>query len=125
MAVTPKGRRVYTGRNVTVHFDLDRKGIAECAMGPELHGSVVALATNEAMPYAIGISPRSRRQHQHYAESFVVAPGAMLIRGMRRVAAHLINTAPHAAALEWGNEHAPNGQHILGRTLDHLNRPRA
>jgi hypothetical protein len=92
-------------------------------MGPQLHESVIQLAETKAKPYAVSISPHSDRDHQHYAASFSVVPGAMMIRRMRRVAAHLINSAPHAAAVEWGNQKTPNGHHVLGRTLDHLNGP--
>lgn len=117
-------KTVYRGRNVTVEFELDRKGIAACAMGPELRASVLDLAEHEAKPFAVSISPHSNRQdHRHYADSFGIVPGAMMIRRMRRVAAHLINSAPHAAAVEWGNERTPNGHRVLGRTLDHLNKP--
>jgi hypothetical protein len=119
-----RGRRVYTGRNVTAYFDLDRDGIAELAMNPVLMGSVIACAEGEAKPYAVSISPRSNRQHKHYADSFTVVPGAVMIRRMRRAAAHLINDAPHAAFVEWGND-GFEGHRVLGRTLDHLNRPRS
>lgn len=113
----------YRGRNVVVVFELDRKGIARCAMGPELRASVMLLAENEAKPYAISISPRSDRQHQHYADSFSVVPDTVVIRAMRRVAANLVNSAQHAAAVEWGNDQVPTPHRVLGRTLDHLNTP--
>lgn len=119
-------RTVYRSPTVKVEFEMDRKGIAEIAMGPRLRETVLAFAENEAKPYAVSISPRSDREdHVHYADSFHVVPGAMMIRRMRRVAAHLINSAPHAAAVEWGNERVPRGQRILGRTLDHFMGPNA
>lgn len=117
-------RTVYRSPHVKVEFEMDRKGIAEIAMGPRLREAVLDFAENEAKPYAVSISPRSDRQdHVHYADSFHVVPGAMMIRGMRRVAAHLINSAEHAAAVEWGNERVPRAQRILGRTLDHFMQP--
>jgi hypothetical protein len=115
---------VYRGRTVVVDFDMDRRGIAEIAVGPELKAAVHTVAETEAKPYAISISPRSTRRHQHYMDSFSVKDTHTVITGMRRVAAWLFNNAPHAAAVEWGNQ-ATNGEghRVLGRTLDHLNRP--
>lgn len=121
-------KTVYRGTNVKVDFELNRKGIAECAMGIELRTSVLLCATVEAKPYARSISPRSDRNdpgHVHYQDSFHVVPGAVMIRAMRRVAALLINNAPHATTVEWGNNRVVSGHRVLGRTLDHLNRPRA
>lgn len=118
MAPTP----VFRGRHVIVTFEMDRVGIAKCAMGPELEAAVLHLANDVAKPYAERISPRSKRQHQHYADSFVVVPGTAWIAAMRRVAARLWNTAPHAAAVEWGNGSTNSrGHRVLGKTLDHLN----
>lgn len=116
------GRVVYRGQHVTVSFNMDRKGIAKVAMGPELAAAVINLAETKAKPFAVSISPRSNRAHQHYADSFTVVPGTETIAAMKRVAARLINTAPHAAAVEWGNEKTPNGHRVLGKTLDHLSR---
>ncbi len=122
------GRRVTvyrspTGR-VTVEFDVDsyKRGIARCAVGPELRGVVDAIA-HTAELYAKSISPRSRRQHQHYQDSFrhqrttVVLPPRW---PMRRVCARLWNVAPHAAAVEWGGAHNPTGHRVLGKTLERL-----
>lgn len=120
---TVPGRvRVFTGRHVIVSFELDRAGLAKCAMGPELTAAVTHLATNTAKPYAERISPRSKRQHEHYADSFAVVIDSEVIESMRRVAARLVNTAAHAAAVEWGNAKTHGrGHRVLGRTLDHLN----
>jgi hypothetical protein len=114
---------VYRGTHVTVEFDLDRKGIAELAMGPKMRQGILDFAEGPLKSYAIGISPRSSKEHQHYADSFVVVPGAKVIRRLRRVAALLINTAPHAAAVEWGNEQTPRGHRVLGETLAHFMGP--
>jgi hypothetical protein len=117
------GREVYRGRHVIVSFQMDRSGIAQIAMGPKLLAAVLDLAETKAKPYAESISPRSDRDdHVHYADSFVVVPGTAWIAAMRRVAARLYNTAPHAAAVEWGNAGVnARGHRVLGRTLDHLN----
>jgi hypothetical protein len=116
------GTAVYRGRHVIVSFHMDRAGIAKIAMGPKLQAAVLDLAETTAKPYAERISPRSDRQHIHYADSFVVVPGTAWIAAMKRVAARLFNTAPHAAAVEWGSaKNGGRGQRILGQTLDHLN----
>lgn len=114
------GRRVYRGRHVIVSFDMDRKGIAALAMGPELEAAVIHLAEHTAKPYAISLSPRSRENtEEHFQDSFDVVVGTRTIRQLRRVAAFLINGSPHAAAVEWGNSHT-EAHRVLGRTLDHL-----
>lgn len=116
-----KGRLVYRGRNCTVHFDLDRNGIAEIAMTPKLLGEVMDVAQNTALPYALRISPRSTRTGKvHYQDSFVVVPGTAIIRGLRRVAARLYNTASHATAVEVGTARN-RAYHVFRNTLDHLN----
>lgn len=119
----PGGRRtVYQGRNVVVEFEMDRSGIARCAMGPELKAAVMHLAATKALPYAMEASPRSDEHHRHYQDSFSVVPGTMWIAAMQRVAARLWNTAPHAAAVEWGNKQTGyQGHRVLGHTLDYLN----
>lgn len=120
------GRRVtvYRSPSVTVEFDIDsyKSGIARCAVGPELRGAVDTIA-RKAEAYARSISPRSRRRHQHYADSFrhqrttVVLPPRW---PMRRVCARLWNMAPHAAAVEWGVAGSPRGHRVLGKTLEKL-----
>lgn len=117
----PKGRLVFRGSKVMVHFDMDRKGIAACAMGPELAGEVMKLATRQALPYAISVSPRSSRTDKvHYQDSFVAVPGTAWVAAMRRVAARLYNLAPHAIVVEKGTAKTP-AHRVLGKTLDHLN----
>jgi hypothetical protein len=118
---TPQGRRVFTGGRVHVHFDMNRKGIAGIAMGPELAASVMEVAEQTALPYAVSISPRSGRTDKiHYQDSFVVVPGTAWIVAMRRVAARLYNLAPHAIVVEVGTDKTP-AHRVLGKTLDHLN----
>lgn len=116
-----KGRRVYTGRHCTVHFKMDRKGIAEIAMGPKLLDAVMDLAEKVALPYAVGISPRSNRTDKvHFQDSFVVVPGTAWVAAMRRVAARLYNLAPHAIVVEVGTDKTP-AHHVFRDTLNHLN----
>jgi hypothetical protein len=123
MAEFDPGRvNVFRGRHVIVDFQMDRKGMARCAMGPELADAVHSVVEDRAMPYAIGISPVSDRNHEHYVEAFSTIMGTATIRSLRRVAALLINSSPHAAAVEWGNARTDGkGHRVLGRTLDHLN----
>jgi hypothetical protein len=122
-AETGGGRRlVYPGKTVQVYFELDRPGIAAIAMGPQLAAAVIDLATTKALPYAIEASPRSAEHHRHYQDSFVVVPGTAWIAAMKRVAARLVNTSDHAAAVEWGSQRTGfEGHHVLGHTLDYLN----
>lgn len=115
-----RGTRVYTGRRLTVDFELDRDGIAEIAVGPRLKDAVHHLAEHRAKPYAISISPVWKgKGGGTYIRSFQVKDDHTVIAAMRRVAARLYNTADHAAAVEFGNKHA-KGQRILGRTVDFL-----
>lgn len=110
---------VYTGTHVSVDFQLNRKGIAEIAMGPRLAEAVLSVCEDRAKPYAISISPTSSRVHKHYVESFDVSLGTATIRSLRRVAGILANTSDHALAVEWGNAHS-KGHNVLGKTLSHL-----
>jgi len=44
---------------------------------------------------------------QSYRESFVIVPGSLVkIKGLRRVSTNVVNTADHAAALEFGSGEA-------------------
>lgn len=117
-------KTVYRGRNVRVEFELDRAGIREIAVGPELAYATHYVADVVAKPYAITNSPRSLVNKIHYQDSFRVTQ--VVVDGighppMRRVGARLLNIAPHAAAVEWGNRRTPRGHHVLGATLDFLN----
>lgn len=114
-------KTVYRGRTLSIGFKMDRKGIAACAMGPELLASVISIAEKRALPYAVSISPRTTRKHVHYQDSFLVIPGTVVIRDMMRVAARLANVSRQASRVEWGVEaNDQRGQRILGRTMDHL-----
>lgn len=127
----PQGKVVYRSPNVVVRFKLDRDGIRKIALGPELRSACHDVVESKALPYAIGISPVSdRRRAQHYIFSFQVhdvltgmlAPENIGHPPMLRVGARLINTAPHAAAVEWGTaKNGGRGHRVLGRTLDYLN----
>jgi hypothetical protein len=119
----PMGRRpVFRSRRIHVDFELDRQGIAEIAVGPELRNACHDVVAHKALPYAISISPRSLAEHQHYQDSFIVQD--LLVFGippehpMTRVGTRLLNVVDHAAAVEWGNRRTPRGHHILRETLN-------
>jgi hypothetical protein len=125
--------RVYTGRHVTVDFQLDARGIRKIATGWALRRACLLVVTTQALPYAVSISPRSRRDrgedrdHPHYQDSFQVESVVTGAGGdesigrppMRRVGARLVNIARHAAVVEFGKR-GQRGHHILRRTLEHL-----
>jgi hypothetical protein len=115
--------RVYQSQSVIVDYEPARgpEGIAGIAMSRPVAGACRELVERKALPYAISISPRSTKQHQHYADSFFVEEGTTVIAAMRRVALLLVNDSDHAAAVEWGNEQTPDPHRVLGRTLAYLN----
>lgn len=114
---------VYRGANITVYYEPDRRSIARCAVGPELHEAVHDVVENIARPFAIGISPRRTGA---YSRSFqldttYVAMGFPQL--MTRVAARLVNTDPGAAAIEYGKRNRrgeQRGAHVLQKTLEML-----
>lgn len=122
MAEFDPGRvNVYTGTHAIVDFQMDRKGIAEIAMGPRLAEAVISVCELRAKPYAISISPVSDRNHRHYVEGFDVLLGTATIRSLRRVAGLLLNTSEHAILVELGNsQNGGKGHHVLRKTLSHL-----
>ncbi len=116
---------VYRSRNMSMYYKGSLRDFAEIAMSRQILAACLEIAYEDALPYAIMISPR----HEFtYVRSFQVKPTTVMVRGMRRVAARLINTAPHAALVEWGGKRrgskgAPRyrpGQHVLGRTRDRI-----
>lgn len=97
-------KRVYTGRNITMFYQGSLRDFAEIAMSPKILAICLEIATERALPYAIEISPR---HDEVYVRSFQVRPTTVVLRGMRRVCARLINTAPHSALVEFGGK--PSG----------------
>lgn len=119
---------VYRSPTVTVYYKPDRRSIARCAVGRELHHAVRDLAEGIAKPYAIGIAPKRTGT---YAKSFQVHLRLIALGHpelMTRVTADLVNEDPGsgpggesgAAGIEWGSHGAP-GHHVLQRTLAMLN----
>jgi hypothetical protein len=115
------GRPVFSGFNVIVRFELDRRGIAEIAVGPELRDAVNDIVETRARPYAISISEAFRRTGQYIASFEVNATHVVLPPEypMRRVAAELANTSDHALLVEVGSENN-RAHHVMRRTLEHL-----
>lgn len=100
----------------------DESGFRALAVGPELLAACMAVA-ERGRAYAEVISAPFSDTGE-YAGSFDVQPAVTVVNRLPRASARLENTAPHAAAVEWGNENVPNPHRPLGRTLDHLERPR-
>lgn len=115
-------KRVYTGRNVTVFYQDFLHQFAEIAMSRRILAICLEVATERAMPIAIELSPVDQGT---YIRSWKVYPSTAVVAGMRRVCAKLVNTAPHAALVEWGGSktnaaYRRRGQHILQQVRDEL-----
>jgi len=102
---------------VHVRFVPDKKGIAACAVGPELRHAVHDIAAS-AMPYAELISPVDTGD---YATSWEVVDTIVTditpVYPMARVAAQLTNTSEHAVLVEVDTPNSP-GHWVLSRVLD-------
>ncbi len=131
-----RGQLVYRGPHVSVRFKLNRRGVQGVALSWEVGQACHDWASHKAKPYAIRISPRTKKtDKKHYADSFEVrrvligAPPVEKIIGrppMVRAGAILINTAPYAAAVEYGEKRAHHQQkshRVLGKTLARFRRP--
>lgn len=103
-------KRVYTSPRLIVYYQDDLKDFAEIAMSPRLLAICLEIATEKALPIAIEVSPRDEGT---YIRSWRVRPTTVVLRGMRRVCARLINEAPHAGLVEWGGR--PGGGRYKGR----------
>lgn len=104
---------------VVVRFKLNKRGIAACAVGPELRDAVHDIAAS-ALPYAELISPRDTGE---YSTSWEVVDTIVTDIGhplkMPRAAAHLANTSEHAILVEVGNGSPASDPHrVLSKVLD-------
>lgn len=96
------------------------------ANGPELHAACTA-AAEKAKAIAVGLAQEFRVTGE-YADSFEVTDETVDWHGEYpgpRAAGRLTNTAPYAAAVEWGHEGredepGQSAHHVLARTLDAL-----
>lgn len=106
---------------MAARYTPSRAGWARIAMSPQIQAACVAVA-EEGKAFAIGISPSSGDPvGTPYAGSFEV--NATTVTGGQyspRVGAELRNTAPHAAAVEFGNARRRHADRVLGRTEAHL-----
>lgn len=93
-----------------MYYQDSLKDFAEIAMSPRILAICLEIATEDALPIAISLSPRDAGT---YVRSWKVKPTTVVLRGMRRVCARLINDAPHAGLVEWGGK--PGGGHYKGR----------
>lgn len=104
-------------------------GFRDLALSPKVR-EALARVCEKAKGHAEEISAdiRSDQEHQHYNESFEVRPETVEWAGEHpgpRAAARLQNTAPHAAAVEYGYKGRAAGptdsaHRVLGRTLEWL-----
>ncbi len=120
--VTLPGRRttVYVSPRMLVQFSMNRSGIAAVAVDRPLREATRSVVVNQAMPYAIRISPRG--ETLDYVSSFRPIETFVVIAGMRRAACRLFNGSDHAAAVEWISARGfGRGYRVLGRTLARLN----
>ncbi len=132
-----RGDLVYRGVHCTVHFDLDRDGIRKLAVSEQMGGASRDWIVNKAIPFAKGISPRSSKDDKkHYQDSFEIEkvfvgmPPSDLIIGkpfpMMRAAHRMLNTAPYAVAVEYGDKRTRRRQRahrVFGRVMARFNRP--
>jgi hypothetical protein len=104
----------------------DDAGWERIATGPSMVAMLTEVA-EKAKGYAVSISPYDPTpdDNGHYRDSFQVEHDTWTIGGFRRAITRLRNTAPYAAAVEWGYKGragAPDvdAHRVLGRTLAHL-----
>jgi hypothetical protein len=96
------------------------------AVGPEIRAACLAEA-ERAKAIAVGLAQEFRVSGE-YADSFEVSDETIDWHGEYpgpRAAGRLTNTAPYAAAVEWGyegraGEPSSSAHHVLARTLDAL-----
>ena len=97
-----------------VHFELNSAGIAALLRSPEMHEFVMSRARGGAQ-FAGRIAPRRTGE---YAASIHAEDGGLGGPRRDRVMGLIVASAPYSAAVEWGNAHAEQAHHVLGRTLD-------
>ena len=107
-----------------VRVTWDANGMSALLVSRDM-AAMTRTAAQAGMVYAKSISPRSKKQHQHYKSSFVVRKAKFNDpRGGTRVGAVLVNTADHAGAVEWGTDRAgrkPQAAHnVLARTVSFI-----
>ncbi len=130
------GHLVYDSPTLQVYFRPNRKGINEYALRSAALRGVLTEIGEAAKNYAEVISPYDPREDEreshdfvevaHYRDSFDLLPYIERRRGRPprpRQAVLLINTSSHARYVEFGNG-STEGERVLGKTLDYLQRLR-
>lgn len=97
-----------------VKFVPDHRGLAELLRGAEVHELVMDRARGGAQ-FAQTIAPRRTGE---YAAGIQAEDGGLGGRRRDRPVGVVIATAPHSAAVEWGNQRQPHPHHVLARTID-------
>ncbi|MBB5154959.1 hypothetical protein [Saccharopolyspora phatthalungensis] len=97
-----------------VEFRLDHQGLAALLRGPEVHDLIMDRARGGAQ-FAQRIAPRRTGE---YAANLRAEDGGLGGRRNDRPVGLIVATAPHSAAVEWGNECQPHAYHVLSRTID-------
>ena len=94
------------------------QGFGNLLCGPEMQALMAAKA-HAAKEMAEAIAPVDELGPHpgHYRASFEVEVGAQPMAKGRRAYATLRNTAPYAAAVEFGNR-TTKAQHVLLRSID-------
>jgi hypothetical protein len=116
-----RGQLVYRGIHCTVHFEADKDGIRKLAMSGQIGDASRDWIVNKGLPYAKRISPRSGKSNMPPSELVIGKPFPMM-----RVAHRLVNTAEHAAAVEWGDKRSRSRQkphRVFGKVMARFNRP--
>lgn len=85
----------------SVRFVLDPEGIAALLRSPEMHEFVMSRARGGAQ-FAARIAPRRTGE---YAASIHAEDGGLGGPRRDRVMGLIVASAPHSAAVEWGNAH--------------------
>jgi hypothetical protein len=96
-----------------IRYVPDRAGTNELMTSPKMLAGMVA-AAEKGRAFAESISPRATGE---YARSFTIESTRRGGPSRDRAEARLVNTAPHAAAVEWVNN---GGERVLGRTVDFI-----
>ncbi|SFO82442.1 hypothetical protein SAMN05421810_10179 [Amycolatopsis arida] len=97
-----------------VEFVLDHRGLAALLRGREMHDLIMNRARGGA-EFAQRIAPRRSGQ---YVAGLRAEDGGLGGRRRDRPVGLIVASAPHSAAVEWGNDRQAHPHHVLARTLD-------
>jgi hypothetical protein len=98
-----------------MNWNWDYQGFGELLCGPEME----ALMRDRIEKCANAARAIAPEESGRYRESFEVESGVEETLTGRRAYGRVTNTAPYAAAVEWGNRRSP-AQHVLLRAVDHM-----